>query len=107
MQTTLGPPLMATKGHAAPEVGRAYARARELCAHGRHAPTLPILRGPAGILRQPRGTAHGTELAEQLCAGPAPAEPTDLLLAHNVLADTLVMLGDYAAAWTQSRDGPL
>ena len=31
LQTSLGPALMATKGYAAPEVGVAYARARELC----------------------------------------------------------------------------
>jgi predicted ATPase len=31
LQTSLGPALMATKGYAAPEVGEAYVRARELC----------------------------------------------------------------------------
>jgi predicted ATPase len=31
LQTTLGSTLMATKGQGAPEVGQAYARARELC----------------------------------------------------------------------------
>src|SRR4029450_1916895 len=31
LQTTLGPALMAARGFAAPEVGHAYARARELC----------------------------------------------------------------------------
>src|SRR5439155_15127624 len=31
LQTTLGPALLATKGYAAPEVGRVYARAQELC----------------------------------------------------------------------------
>jgi predicted ATPase/class 3 adenylate cyclase len=31
LQTTLGPPLIATKGYAAPETGTAYARAQELC----------------------------------------------------------------------------
>ncbi len=31
LQTSLGPALMATKGYAAPAVGKAYLRARELC----------------------------------------------------------------------------
>src|SRR5262249_945586 len=31
LQTALGPTLMATKGFAAPDVGQAFARARELC----------------------------------------------------------------------------
>jgi len=31
LQTALGVPLVATKGYAAPEVGEAYTRARELC----------------------------------------------------------------------------
>ena len=34
VQTTLGPVLIAAKGYAAPEVERAYARARELCQQG-------------------------------------------------------------------------
>ena len=33
LQITLGGPLMATKGHAAPEVEHAYSRALELCRH--------------------------------------------------------------------------
>ena len=46
-QTALGVPLMATKGYSAPEVRRAYARARELCRGiGPHGPALfPVLFG--------------------------------------------------------------
>ena len=43
---TLGPALMMTKGFAAPEAERAYARARELCQRGGETPQLfSVLRG--------------------------------------------------------------
>src|SRR5262249_18597453 len=46
LQTTLGSALMALKGQAAPEVGQAYARARELCRQVGETPQLfPILFG--------------------------------------------------------------
>jgi len=46
LQTLLGPALMATKGWAAPEVGRAYARAQELCRQVGEPPQLfPVLMG--------------------------------------------------------------
>src|SRR5262249_58039364 len=44
LQTTLGPSLMAARGFAAPEVGLAYARARELCRQMGDTPQLfPVL----------------------------------------------------------------
>ena len=46
LQIALGPALMATKGYAAPEVERAYARARELCQQVGETPQLfPVLWG--------------------------------------------------------------
>ena len=46
LQTTLGPPLMATKGYAAPEVAAAFGRARELChAVGDTEELFPVLWG--------------------------------------------------------------
>ena len=46
LQTALGPALMAIKGHAAPEVEQAYARARELCQQVGETPQLfPVLFG--------------------------------------------------------------
>src|SRR5262249_24085047 len=45
LQVGLGPPSMATKGFGATEVGRAYARARELCQRmGATSHLFPILR---------------------------------------------------------------
>jgi predicted ATPase len=46
LQTALGPALMATTGHAAPEVERVYVRARELCQQvGDIAPLPSVLWG--------------------------------------------------------------
>jgi DNA-binding winged helix-turn-helix (wHTH) protein len=46
LQIALGPALMATKGHAAPEVETAYARARELCQRMGDTPQVfPVLWG--------------------------------------------------------------
>ena len=46
LHLTLGVPLQATRGFVAPEVGNAYARARELCQHVGDTPQLfPVLRG--------------------------------------------------------------
>src|SRR5262249_22280427 len=40
LQTILGPALMAAKGYTAPEVGKVYARARELCQQVGETPRL-------------------------------------------------------------------
>ena len=46
LQTSLGPALMATKGYAAPEVGKAYRRARDLCQELKEITQLfPVLWG--------------------------------------------------------------
>ena len=46
LQTSLGPVLMATKGYAAPEVGKAYRRARDLCQELKEITQLfPVLWG--------------------------------------------------------------
>ena len=51
LQLTLGAPLMATKGFAAPEVEAAYTRARELCQQVGETPQLfPVLFGLWSVL---------------------------------------------------------
>jgi predicted ATPase/class 3 adenylate cyclase len=100
LQIALGAPLMATKGFGATEVGRAYARARELCQRtGDTSHLFPILRGlwEFYVLRAEYQTAQ--ELAEQLLAlAQRQSDPALLLLAHGVLADTLLMLGEFRVA---------
>jgi predicted ATPase len=66
LQTTLGSALMAARGQGAPEVGQAYARARELCRQVGETPQLfPVLFGlwRFYLVRAEYQTAR--ELAEQ------------------------------------------
>jgi len=67
LQTALGTPLMATKGYGAPEVGAAYARARELCDRvGEPAQLLPILYGQSAYHIVNPETRMARRLAEDL-----------------------------------------
>ena len=60
LQIALGPALMATKGHAAPEVEQTYARARALCAQIGDTPQLfPTLRGLWRFYLEPGSVADG------------------------------------------------
>ncbi len=100
LQTTLGPALMATKGVAAPEVERAYARARVLCQQVGDTPELfSVLAGlqrfyfGAGKLQTAR------ELGGQLLQQAQRQSDSALLLsAHWSLGQPLVWLGEIGAA---------
>ncbi len=89
-------PLMATKGYAAPEVGRAYARARELCQQVGETPQLfPVLLGLwlfyLTTRRVPDGAGDGgaaLSLAQNV------QDPTLLSMAHYALGHTLIYLGE-------------
>jgi class 3 adenylate cyclase/predicted ATPase len=107
LYTALGVPLQATKGWAAPEVGHAYTRARELCQQMGDTPQLfPVLRG-LWRFYQVRGevrTAHA--LAEQsLRLAQHIQEPFFLLVAHESLGTSLYQLGEIAAAHTHYERG--
>jgi class 3 adenylate cyclase/tetratricopeptide (TPR) repeat protein len=67
LQTSLGPPLMVTKGYAATEAGNAYVRARELCEQvGQTEELFKVLWG-MWIYHAVSGEHHtALELAEQL-----------------------------------------
>jgi class 3 adenylate cyclase/predicted ATPase len=99
LQVALGPALMATNGYAAPDVERAYARARELCQRIGETPQLfPVLRGLWGfyVTRGELETAH--ELGEQLLRIAQQVEDPALLLeARRVLGATLSYVGEFAA----------
>ena len=90
LQLALGPALIAVKGWAAPEVERAYTRARELCERLGDPPELfPALLGLWAVyyLRGELRTAY--ELAEQLLRRAQSAhDPALLLYAHHALGDT-------------------
>jgi class 3 adenylate cyclase/predicted ATPase len=100
LQTALGLALVATKGFAAPEVAKAYGRARELCREGGEPRQLfQVLRGLWEFydLRAQMPTAR--ELAEQLLALAQRVQDTALLLvAHEVLGETVLWLGEFALA---------
>jgi predicted ATPase/class 3 adenylate cyclase len=102
LQVALGPALLATKGYAAPDVERAYARARELCQQlGDTSQLFPVLRGLM-IYYQTRGqlqTAY--RLGEELLRlAHAQSDPARLLLAHHQLGMVLFLRGEPAPAQT-------
>jgi predicted ATPase/DNA-binding SARP family transcriptional activator len=96
----LGTPLVVTKGHAAPEVGTTYARARELCQKASDTPQLFLVT--LGLRRYylHRGelqTAH--DLGEQLLAlAQSIQDPNHLSRAHMMHGETLHCLGEFAQA---------
>jgi len=100
LQVILGPVLIATKGYAAPEVEKAYTRARELCQQvGETAQLFPVLWGlwVFYYVREQFQKAH--ELAEQLFTLAQRArDPAFLLEAHMALGTILHCLGEFVSA---------
>ena len=107
LQITLGPALQATKGPAAPEVERVYARARELCQQVGETPQLfPVLWGlwlyfnARGELRTARELGGRLlTLAQSL------QDPVLLLQAHHALWTTSFYLGELASAHEHTEQG--
>ena len=100
LQLALAASLQATKGPSAPEVERAYTRARELCQHGGEAQQLfSALRG-LWVLRHVRGDlSTARELGEQLLSmAEQRQDPALLLEAHRALGSTLLWRGEFARA---------
>src|SRR5439155_19982865 len=100
VQTALGPALMVIKGFAAPEVERAYARARALCQHVRESPRLFLVLWGLWLFYFVRGELQTTrELGEQLLTLAQHAgDPALLLQAHHALGPSMLSLGELAAA---------
>jgi class 3 adenylate cyclase/predicted ATPase len=100
LQLTLGIPLSATRGYAAPEVAHVYTRAQELCQRLGETPQLiPALLGlwRFYLLRAELGKAR--ELAEQcLLLVQRVDDPARLIVAHDALGETMFFLGDFAHA---------
>jgi len=95
LQLTLGPAFIAINGYAAPEVERAFARARELCKQLGELPELfPALFGlwAVFLLRGELRTAYA--LAEQVMRLAQGAhDPALLIMAHTALGDTSFSMG--------------
>ncbi|MEO6027812.1 MAG: AAA family ATPase [Candidatus Binatia bacterium] len=107
LQMALGPALMSTRGYAAPEVERAFTRARTLCeVIGPSAPLFPALWGIWGfhVVRGEMGPAR--ELADQCFALASDAGDPDMLLeAHHALWVTKFFSGELAPALDHVRAG--
>src|SRR6185436_16093473 len=92
----LGPALIAARGYATPEVGKAYTRARELCQQiGDTAQLFPVLGGlwQFHLVRAEYQTARALgELVLSLAQNGQ--EPTFLVEAHDGLGQSLMYLGE-------------
>jgi predicted ATPase len=107
LQTTLGPALMASQGQGAPEVGQAYARARELCRHVGETPRLfPVLFGLWRFYLAQAEHQTARELAEQcLSLAHRLHDPACLLQAHLALGGSFWFLGELAPAHAHLEQG--
>jgi predicted ATPase len=107
LQITIGPAWMAVKGYAAPEVERAYSRARDLCQQIDETSQLfTVLRG-LWIFYQVRAELRtARELGEQLLQLAQDAQDPSLLLeAHYTLGETLYYLGEFTSAYAHTKQG--
>ena len=107
LQLGLGPALIAAKGFAAPETGRAYARACELCRESGDTQRLfPALFGQAAVHWQRAEVAAMHEVARELLRsaeeqGDAIAE----VVGHRLLGNSLFQLGRLAESRAHSEAG--
>ena len=107
LHIALGAPLMTTKGYAAPEVGHAFKRARELCQNIEATPELfPVVRGmwryyqTGGDLQAARGLAEQSFRLAQ-----STKDPSVLLAAHVVMGITFYHVGELAPAHEHFEQG--
>jgi predicted ATPase len=100
LQLALAAPLQATKGYAAPEVGRAYARARELCRQVEETPQLfPVLWLLTSFYGVRAEYRAANEIGQQLLSLAERIEdPLLVALAHWALGWPLLHLGELASA---------
>ncbi len=107
LQTTLGPVWMATKGLAAPEVGKTYTRALELCHQVGETPKLfSVLVGLRRFYSLRAETHTARELGEQLLSlAQSAQDPILLLEAHGALGASLFNLGELVAARAHFEQG--
>jgi class 3 adenylate cyclase/predicted ATPase len=107
LQIAVGTPLMATKGFAAPEVERVYARALELCKQVGDTPQLfPALWGSWLFYNLQGKLQTARELAARLLSLARSAQDAALLLeAHHALWFTSFFCGELTAARAHSEQG--
>jgi predicted ATPase len=100
LQTMLGLALIATRGYAAPEVERAYTRARELCQQLGETPQLfSVLWGLWAFYEVRAQYATARQIGEQLVQLAEQAgDPVLLTGAHFALGNTLFLQGELRVA---------
>jgi class 3 adenylate cyclase/predicted ATPase len=105
LQVVLGSALMATQGYGSPDMERAYARARELCAQMGNPPQLfPVLRGVLVYCLVQGQIRTATHIGEQLLQlAQAHTDPELLLVAHYAMGLVWCYRGEPAAAQTYHR----
>lgn len=96
LQLGLGAPLLATRGYAAPEVGRTYTRSRELCLQMGETPQLLMALYSLGNFHATRGELEtAREIGEQMLDMAQRAEdPLSVAAAQSLLGYILSHLGD-------------
>jgi predicted ATPase len=100
--TTLGVALFAVNGQASEEVGRTYARAREICQKiGATPKLLPILGGLFSFHIVRGEIRKAWEVAEELLGLAQQDDATSLLLASWAIGETLLFRGEFASAAAQ------
>ena len=102
LQVTLGSALLALKGHAAAEVERAYARARELCEQVDDSPRLLQILRALGRFYVVRGSldAAGSVGQRLRRMAESTADTATSLAAHEMLGDVSFYRGELEAALT-------
>jgi class 3 adenylate cyclase/predicted ATPase len=107
LRLAIGGSLIATQGHAAPEVERTYSRAWALCDQlGRSAELFPVLRGLWNyhLVRGELRRAH--DLSTRLVAHAEDQRtPVRRALARRTLGTTLFFLGQFADAAAALNEG--
>ncbi len=107
LQVSLGVPLIATKGYAAPEVERTFARARDLSLLVLDPPKVfPVMYGLRTyyLARAEHSTAK--EIAEQLYAlAENEEDPALMLEASEAVGSTLFYIGDLVQAQEYLKQG--
>jgi predicted ATPase len=105
LQIALGGALISTEGYAAPETGRAYARAHQLCGELGESPLLfPALYGQY-VHHEVRGefAASHAYAQELLRRGQEQGDPPSLLVGHRIVGASLFYLGRPTAAYAHLK----
>jgi predicted ATPase len=107
LQVLLGVALLITKGWGAPEVERAYVRARELCRQIGDAPELPsVLWGLFQIAGNRPDFPRQSKMAEELFVlAQQNEDPTLLLVASFAVGFSFYWLGQFTLARAHAEQG--